>query len=95
MSPSKRARTRYRVTRHDVALAPAPVEPTDAAPTSLTDDTPLADIDLNAGEYGAASGNAVYIHEDDVPESRRSHVSFLFHALTYLATMRGCLATSD
>lgn len=79
ISPRKRPRThapRHRVTRHEVPIAPTFAEA--RPPTPSGEDTSSADVDMNAGEDGTAGSNAVYIEEDDVPTSRRDHVSTLF-----------------
>lgn len=75
VSPSKRSRTRQRVTRHVVPFASTFAQPTQPASTeALEDDAPMADLDSNTAEDGPIESNVVYIEEDDVPASRRSHV---------------------
>lgn len=81
VSPSKRSRTRQRVTRHEVPFAPTLAQPTQPASTqALEDDAPLGDLDMNTAEDGPIESNVVYIEEDDVPASRRSHVSLFTHS---------------
>lgn len=75
ISPSKRARTRYSRSRHNVLVAPTFAETTQASSTPLADDAPPIDTDTNDMGGGLDEGNTIYIEEDDVPSSRRNHVS--------------------
>lgn len=75
VSPSKRARTRYARSKHDVALPPSFNEPIQAPSSPFVNDASIADVDMDIADHGMGESSEVHIHEDDVPASRRSHVS--------------------